>query len=398
MPDPVESHEIRPQAGRFRWVRRVGSAAWQGALFGAAFLGTARLLDRWMPPLEVPVIDEKLAYFADHRDGFDTLFLGSSHTYSQLFPVIFDEVTKRAGMPTKTFNFGIDGLFPPEDGYVAEKLFALRPKNLRRVFIEISFFRNGWVGMEPDSVRALHWHDDKRVALAWHDAFSKYHPPKPASKPKPFRWKDRRKHWENWRKTFRRWWTDASHGNYGTSLEARLTNMLTHLRIYARRTMNAGRGTDFLARLGRGTQRVFDWNVLGKDGTGVRVPPSREKIPEPPLDLFDRRLAEVSAKPVPLSPMHPALAENLRGIVALVRGVGAEPILFIAPDVTPCRSYLPDEPNLPLFDFTEVAKWPHLFRREGRLDSSHLDLNAARVFTNDFAQMFIDYERGKARP
>ena len=182
--------------------------------------------------------------------------------------------------------------------------------------------------MDPDSVRALHWHDTQRVALAWQDAFSKYHPPKPASKPKPFRWKDQRKHWENWRKAFQRWWTDVSYGNYGTSLDARLTNMLTHLRIYARRTMNAGRGTDFLARLGRGTQRVFDWNVLGKDASGVRIPPSREKIPEPSLELFDRRLAEVSAKPVALSPMHPALEENLRGILALC--AGSEPSRFFS--------------------------------------------------------------------
>ena len=398
MPDPVESHEIRPQPGRFRWVRRVLSAAWLGALFGAGLFGMACLLDRFLPPLEVPVIDEKLAYFADHRDEFDTLFFGSSRTYSQLFPTIFDEETKRAAMPTKTFNFGVSGMFPPEDGYVAEKLFALRPKNLRRVFIEISFFRNDWTGMDPDSVRAAHWHDGPRMALAWQDAFSKHHPPKPASKPKPFRWKYWRKYLANWQKRPQQWWADVRSGNYDTGVEARLSTMLTHLRIYSRRTINAGRGTDFVDRFIRGTGRVFNWKVLGKDMSGLRVPASREKMPEPPLDFFDRRLAAITAEPVPFSPMNPGLQTNLRGIVALVRSVGAEPILFIAPDVTACRSYLPDEPNLPLFDFSDVAKWPHLFRREDRLDASHMDLNGAKAFTREFAQMFIDYERGKARP
>ena len=354
-------------------------------MFALSLAGTAALMSRVLPPLEVPLVDEKLAFFADHRDEFDTLFFGSSRTYSQIFPKIFDQMTAEAGVPTTSFNFGIDGMFPPEDGYIAEKLFALHPKKLRRVFIEESFFRDHWFAMDPESVRALHWHDGPRLKLAWQHAVTGYEFVRLRKGGAPMRWKD-------WRRNFTRWWDDLS---FGRPLEFRINNLRIHARLYLRRTFNGGRGADLVAHLGRGTKRVFDWKVLGKDWRGMRLPSSRKKIPEPPLESFDRRFADVSANPVPLTPMPPAQREDLRRIVALVRAAGAEPILFAAPDVNPCRRYLPEEPDLPLFDFTEVARWPQLFRRENRLDGSHLDIEGAKAFTDEFARMFIAHERGK---
>ncbi len=355
-------------------------------IFAISLACTAALMSRVLPPLEVPVVDEKLAFFAEHRDAFDTLFFGSSRTYSQIISAMFDEKTAEAGMPTTSFNFGIDGMFPPEDGCVAEKLFALRPKNLRRVFIELSFFRNRWIGMDPDSVRALYWHDGPRLRLTWSEATRTYQFVKGRSNGQPLRWKE-------WRKNLNRWWGDLS---FGKPLQQRIENLSIHGRLYLRRTLNAGRGSDFVARLGKGTVRAYDWRMLGEDRRGMRQPPSRKAIPEPPLDQFDQRLSEASAKPVPLMPMDPEQAEDVRRIVALVRAAGAEPILFVAPDVSPCRRYLPDEPDLPRFDFSEIARWPQLFRRENRLDASHLDSDGAKMFTEEIARMFIAHERGKA--
>lgn len=355
-------------------------------LFFVSLVATSVLLSRALPPLEVPLIDEKLAFFADHRDEFDTLFFGSSRTYAQIFPKTFDARAAEAGIATKSFNFGADGMFPPEDSFVAEKLFALRPKNLKRVFIEVSFFRDHWFAMDPDSVRALYWHDEPRLRLTFLHSMSGYDffPPRPANK--SLRWKD-------WRREFQRWWADLGPNQ---PLGKKLGNVAVNTRLYFRWRFNGGRGSDLVARLGSGKERVYDWWVIGEDWVGMRRPQSRSKVPEPDLSSFDRRLAEVTATPVALTPMQPAQHQDLRRIVDLVRAAGAEPILFVAPDVSPCRQYLPDEPNLSIFDFSEVAKWPQLYRRENRLDSSHLDYAGAQLLTEEFARLFISHERAKA--
>ncbi|MEO7319215.1 MAG: hypothetical protein ABIZ56_09525 [Chthoniobacteraceae bacterium] len=356
-------------------------------IFVISLVGTATFISRLLPPLEVPLVDEKLAFFADHRDEFDTLFFGSSRTYAQIFPESFDAKTAEAGFPTTSFNFGIDGLFPPEDGYVAERLFALRPKNLRRVFIEVSFFREHWFAMDPDSVRALYWQDARSLKLAVQQAVTGYNFMPVISKTRPRRWKD-------WQRNFPRWWADLSPGK---ALDKRLQNVAIQTRLFLRRACNAGRGSDLVARLGRGTVRKYNWSVLGEDWRGMRRPVSRKRIPEPPLEQFDRWLADAAAKPIALTPMSPAHGEDVRRIVELVRAAGAEPILVVAPDAYPCRQFLRDEPDLPLFDFSEVAKWPQLYRREDRLDASHLDYDGAKVFTDEFARMFIAHEQAKIR-
>ena len=356
------------------------------AVFSIALASALAIMSRVLPPLEVPVVDEKLAFFADHRDEFDTLFFGSSRTYAQIFPTLFDQRTVEAGIFTTSFNFGIDGMFPPEDGYVAEQLFALHPKNLRRVFIEVSLFRNTWFAMGSGSTRALYWHDGRRLELALREAFTTYDFRSTKPDGTRLRWKD-------WRKSFKRWWGDMS---IGKPLQRRFENLCIHAGLFLKRTLNAGRGSDLVAQLGRGTERQHDWRVLGADMRGLRQPASRREIPAPALDSFDQRLAEVTAKPARLTPMQPAQQENMRRIVALVRAAGAEPILYLAPDVTPCRRYLPDDPDIPLFDFTEVARWPQLFLRENRLDASHLDSDGAKMLTDEFARMFIEHEHGKA--
>jgi hypothetical protein len=394
---------------RFLRLRQCCFAAAQivlsGALFLLALIGVCRLLSSCLPPLAVPLVDEKLKFFSEHRDEFDTLFFGSSRTYHQLLPEAFDEVTAAHGTPTKSFNFGIDGLFPPEDGYVAEKLFASRPAKLRRVFIEISYFRHFWVGMDPDSIRALYWHDGRSLLLIGQDVFTPYDPARllnqgadEKKKAKPFRWKNWRKEWSKtsaawgrkWEQFFGKWHLGGEH--------SQPDDVMTHVRIFLRRMINAGRGAELISRLGQGTTRKFDWSVLGTDFRGAKPMAHPKQVASVNLEKFDALLEKVRAEPIPLLPQSLAQAANTRRIVALVRSVGAEPILFVAPDVQPCRRFLPDEPKLPMFDFTEVAKWPQLYRREQRIDSSHLDREGSLEFTRAFALMFLEHEQQKSYP
>ena len=109
-----------------RGLRAVANAA----VFLLAMLCAARIVGRVLPPAPVPQFSDKLAHFAEHRDEYDTLFIGSSRTFRQILPSIFDPIMAAGGQVAHSFNFGLDAMFSPEDAYVVEKIFALHPRRL----------------------------------------------------------------------------------------------------------------------------------------------------------------------------------------------------------------------------------------------------------------------------
>ena len=71
---------------------------------------------------------EKLEFFAKHKDEFDTLFLGSSRFYYAILARRFSIRRSRARTASRpaAFNFGIDGMHPPENFYVLEQILKTR--------------------------------------------------------------------------------------------------------------------------------------------------------------------------------------------------------------------------------------------------------------------------------
>ena len=401
----MNAPRLKTLAAAGRALRRASGATALILVFGAALWGAARVVNICLPPIELPVIDEKLAHFAAHKNDYDTLFFGSSRTYRHLLPTEFDAATAAAGVPTKSFNFGIDGMFPPEDGYVAEQLFALKPQRLKRVFIEISFFRNHWFAMDPESARALHWHDSRRLLQVAREQFTVYSPRKLTYPPKDEATRKRRN--RSWRKTFERWpsefgkwWRSVNEKKGG--FPVRVEEFSVNLRLYLRRSFGIGRAGELVARYSKafkaGVLRraapTVQPDALGPAGDGA-IPVSHmpEKDPEFVAE-FERLKAERRANPVPLLSLSTAHEADLSSIIALVRNIGAEPILYISPDVLPCRRYPAGEKHVALFDFTEVAKYPELFQTDLRIDISHMNEVGAKLFTDAFARRFLEHENG----
>ena len=403
MPEPTPPPSILRENARGRRVRGFVKCALILTVFCAALIGSATLLDHALPPLAVPGVDEKLAHFAAHIDDYDTLFFGTSRTYHQIVPRMFDRLTGEAGVPTRSFNFGIDGMFPPEDSYVAERLFALHPTRLKRVFIEISFFRRKWVGIDPDSTRALHWHDLTRLGCVVRELCTEDQPidmeaalhPKVSAPAKKFRWKNWRKNLDRTIKRFsaRRREMEKAIGKLADNHGPQPDDLDTHVRLCFRRMLNLGRGARLLASLDGSAPPQPDWNLIGplKDGACL--------VPHPPADppgmreRFEALRAERTANPQPLLSLSEPHGDNVKTIVQLVREAGAEPILVVAPDVHACRRFLASEPRLPIFDFSQPAEYPQLYQTENRIDLSHLDEPGARLWTREFARLFIAHEQ-----
>src|SRR4029078_1657438 len=146
-------------------MRRLIHALGLVAIFFGVLLGATALLSRVDPFREVTIMREKWDFWQQHKDEYDTLFIGTSRIYRGLKPTVFDEVTAAGGVPTHTFNFGVDAMLPPEDAYVAEYILRDPPKNLRWVFLELGVFIDDFRERDADSIRSSHWHDWRRTWL-----------------------------------------------------------------------------------------------------------------------------------------------------------------------------------------------------------------------------------------
>ena len=208
-------------------------------IFSVALFGTGLFLANIRPFAAVGTVREKFAYFAAHKDDYSALFLGSSRVYRGILPSLFDELTASQGAPTRSFNFGIDGMFPPEDAAVFEQIVALRPKNLRWVFIESSMFLLDFEGRDPESIRAVYWHDWPRTRLVCAELFRG------------------KKGTLSWRKLF-----------FGNEREReRGSLVLAHARAFVMRALNLGRATTLFASWTKGRTQPLE-KVLGQNLDG----------------------------------------------------------------------------------------------------------------------------------
>ena len=129
-----------------------------------ALLATSFFIHSFLPPSIPTGVASKLKFFSAHKDEFDTLFIGTSRVYYALSPEIFDGVTRASGIPTRSFNFGVDGMHPPENFYLIEQILKTKPKNLKWVFLETEDIQTKW-DSALGTQRVLYWHDWRRTGL-----------------------------------------------------------------------------------------------------------------------------------------------------------------------------------------------------------------------------------------
>ena len=127
---------------------------------------------RWVLPFpEIPPISEKLRFYEAHRDQIDTLFFGSSRIYQELSPSIFDSEMRARGLETKSFNFGVNGMFLGEESYLLEKVLPHASARLRWVFIELEPLPISFDPGNSGSQRIGYWHDLPRTRAVVEEIF-----------------------------------------------------------------------------------------------------------------------------------------------------------------------------------------------------------------------------------
>ncbi len=318
-----------------------------GTIFFAALFASAWLLGQRLPFPNVPAIGERLQFFAEQRERYDTVFIGSSRFRHQIVPEEFDAHTKAAGVPTHSINLGYSGMWPPESFYYLRRVLALKPPHLKWVVIELMDYRYGQVDDAPPTQRTAYWHDRAHTAMAL------------------------RLMWELPLPTARR-----------------LELCATHAWLFVKELLHLGRGAEALQEAliepKKKKTKLPRWARQG----GYEAQEEVEPWSEGAKTSYAGQVAAVRAS-LPPQTLRPGFAVALREIIADVRRAGAEPIFVIAPTIRPEENLVVGVPeDVAVFAFNRPDDYPSLYEHTTHYDPGHLNDRGAREFTRFLAERF----------
>lgn len=352
------------------------------ATWVTGFSVTAWIAGVCLPPAELPwLVRQKIDHLARQGDAYDILFIGSSHMQFHIMPSVFDHFLAGHGIALKSFNAGVAAMAPLEDGYFLDEILRLPHRRLRWIFIELAPVRSGIDRQRTGTERADYWHDWERFIIVTKRALqrmSRVRKSLAASPTKP--WRER--------------------------IEAcipPLTDFTAHARSFAVRSVHFGRGA-IVARgwiLPKRQKRPRDDGALGTDGDGwSRSADALQRISGERLAHFEAAYANCLRTPSRQDTEDDVSDEALEILLPKVRRAGAVPILVVPP--TPSEEYYFPRPErareLAIFDFSDVRKYPDLFRTENRQDIDHLNAAGAELFTRILADRFLEIARPPQSP
>ncbi len=320
----------------------------------AAFIATSAVFHVFLPPVIPKGVAAKLEFFAQNKDQFDTLLVGTSSIYYSVSPETFDRTATENGLPTRSFNFGIDAMHPPENFYVLEQILKTKPANLKWVFLETADIETKLhkvLGTE----RAVYWHDWPRTSLALRKALN----PRGNAK---------------WYARILRLWVARR-------------DLVAHLKLFGQR----------FARVGRGVELLFPRNADRKSEAELELGPRRDgyRLAGHAMSAeqavgFQQRLAQEISE-ARLKPLDPVADEAYRDYAQRIRALGAAPIFVVPPLIfqSPVRFREPPPPPGPLLTFNDASAYPMLFDTQFRIDDAHLTREGAEEFTRLLAQEFV---------
>lgn len=324
--------------------RRIVVAVRNVLFFLIGLMGAGALQTRDVNLPESGSLGRKWRHFEEHGAKYSLVFMGSSRVAHHFIPEQFDAELKKAGVEMKSFNFGQDGMFPPESFYALRSLLEQTPAKPRFVLIDLMNFRPILKGNE-EAERAVAWHDGRHTLLALRMLLSSDYE-KPEEDP----------------------------------------GMLYHARLFAQRTLGEGRWHDWLKTRIKLKQRMS--STVASSGY--------EPLESRPLDAKEaerfRGLVESLTGTDRRTELPAVYRRELESLIEFVRSRGAEPVFVVSPDIFASQRYNNWPPSgVTQFSYDYPETYPTLYKAEQRYDASHLDGEGAKEFTRIFAAEFADW-------
>src|ERR1039457_5610788 len=201
----------------------------------------------------------------------------------------------KAGSPSHTFNFGANGMLPPERFYVLEQILSMTPRKLKRVFVEIDDVQVTWLPDEQTSQRVLYWHDWKRTWVIIRKVLNL----------------DVHEQWKRKLRLLRKWHE----------------TIVLHLMLFAKNFGNVGRALDLAESLPGGNQ--IQWGELGPKLDGYF--PVKEQISGEKESAYEKELAHEEAAHIGNVVLDHYPDQPYRHYARQIRSADAMPVFFVTP-------------------------------------------------------------------
>ena len=285
--------------------------------------------------------------------GYNTLFIGSSKTHYQVIPHLFDSLVN-AHSPVKihSYNFGIDGMLPPESFYIYKLLLQNDSLSLKNVIIELDFIKT----------------DDTRNMFTWRGFY-----------------------WAN-QDTYR----DYAAALLASKFSARFKafNLVTLNIMAAENLYNLSKFNAYLDFISHRSQNDTDAGRAGFEPLphpklfSNAVQSAIDKTRDASVNGFANYNRWALAKP------NQAYAGYLHSLLDVSKKKGIRLIFMLPPqwDANQYRELFPvlkTIPNGNKIIMAGLAGHPYLFTEKYLFDGDHLNGAGAALFTKDIARQFI---------
>lgn len=293
-----------------------------------------------------PGIYQKYLHFAEHRDEYDTLFVGSSRFYHHIIPRQFDATVAAAtGQQLRSFNFGYDAMWPPESYYMLRQILALRPTRLRWVFIDMMNVDPNLNEQYTGTMRMAYWHDWYHTRITVEQILQSTDP-----------------------------------------VRMRCDMLADHAALFAKQLLNFGRGAEWFTE--RLAWKTKDWSPPKewRETDGYKAGPAEALAGEARND-YEQKLRSLKTDPPPAQ-LSPVLRRAMTDLIAEVQAAGAQPIFVLSPTVLVHEFFSPPPPGAQFIAFNDPQKYPQLYDPEFRYDSGHFNPRGAALFTDLLAERF----------
>lgn len=100
----------------------------------------------------------KMAYFLEHKDEFNAVFIGSSRVARSMVPSVIDETMRAEGIDFHSFNLGIPAMESYEADHLLRAVVDAEPAKLKWIIVEADKWIVGTPEFGKFTHRSVHWH------------------------------------------------------------------------------------------------------------------------------------------------------------------------------------------------------------------------------------------------
>lgn len=339
-------------------------------IFVLAFVLMCFAIGKLIPESNIPVVGPKLRSFSAYKNHYNTIFIGSSRMYRHVVPGIFDRTMRSYGYPIQSFNFGVYGMHVPETYFLLKKILAMKPENLKWIFVELYDLQLNIPNDNIRTDRVIYWHTLQHTLWIYKLIL--------ASDDHVFR---KLNHFRDHTQPLLYNVINLGKADVLINYIFPQVKSITHKSIPSKDIVFRSPGADGYLSLEDEHDHYFQ---------------QRHEEYLRDLNYYMKTVDAMTQKSQQTTHLEPYELNIIDEFIKIIQASKAIPIFIITPLLEKQDHYIAayQKGHLPtLFAFNDPVAFPDLYSPNSRFDQAHLNEQGAQKFTMYLAQKFAEYMR-----